>query len=86
MIDGCAAWTEFGWVGKTIQLGNATVRVTKRTVRCAATRINPLTAVSDLDVPELLSAHFPEHGPYVGIYAIVVSAGTVSAGDVVGQV
>eukprot|EP00729_Bicosta_minor_P019547 gene19547-34203_t len=84
LITDCPAWSEFEWVGKTIHLGTATVKVTKRTVRCDATKVNPKTAVADLDVPALLSKHFPQHGPYVGVYAIVVTAGNVTAGDVVG--
>jgi MOSC domain-containing protein YiiM len=32
-------------------------------------------------VPELLRKHFPEHGPYLGIYAQVVKAGTIRCGD-----
>lgn len=81
LIEGMPAWSEFGWVGKTIRLGTATLRVTKRTVRCAATKVNPATAVADLDTPALLQKHFPEHGPYVGVYAIVVSGGSVADGD-----
>ena len=39
-----------------------------------------------LDLPRLLTEHFPEHGPYLGVYAQVVAAGRVSLGDVVTDV
>ena len=32
-------------------------------------------------VPELIQRLFPEHGPYLGVYAQVVGAGTVEVGD-----
>ena len=32
-------------------------------------------------VPGLLQKHFPEHGPYLGVYAQVVSGGTIRPGD-----
>ena len=38
---------------------------------------------ADLDIPGLLSTHFPEHGPYLGVYAQVVEGGRVRLGDAV---
>ena len=37
-------------------------------------------------MPGLLQQYFPEHGPYLGVYAQVVSGGTVRSGDPVGHV
>ena len=39
--------------------------------------------VSDgtIDVPAALIEHFPEHGPYLGVYAQVRGEGDVSVGD-----
>jgi MOSC domain-containing protein YiiM len=34
-----------------------------------------------LDIPELLIKHFPEHGPYLGVYAVVDAPGKLSTGD-----
>jgi hypothetical protein len=34
-----------------------------------------------LNVPGLLSTHFPEHGPFLGIYARVISGGVARVGS-----
>ena len=91
VISGVPAWQEFDWVGSTIRVGGATLEVLKRTVRCEAINVDGregsgnglrnLPATRRLDVPGLLSKHFPEHGPYLGIYARVVEAGSVRVGD-----
>eukprot|EP00656_Telonema_subtile_P035885 TRINITY_DN39836_c0_g1_i1.p1 TRINITY_DN39836_c0_g1~~TRINITY_DN39836_c0_g1_i1.p1 ORF type:complete len:310 (-),score=49.47 TRINITY_DN39836_c0_g1_i1:56-985(-) len=81
VVDGFPAWREFSWVGHEISLGSARLRVTKRTVRCVATTVNPVTAQQDCDPVHLLQKHFPEHGPFLGVYAVVVAGGTVSTGD-----
>ena len=53
------------------------LRIVSRTVRCAGVGVDPLmppgaTIGNDaLDIPKLLAKHFPEHGPYLGVYAIV---------------
>jgi hypothetical protein len=38
--SGPPAWEEFNWVGRTIQIGDATLQVEKRTVRCDATNVD----------------------------------------------
>lgn len=79
--DELPPWAEFEWVGRRICAGDAWLRVTKRTVRCDATKTNPETAVDDIDVPKLLHEHFPEHGPYLGVYAVVERGGEIGEGD-----
>ena len=66
-------------------VGDATLRVISRTVRCEGMNVDARhgTGEIDLDVPGLLSKHFPEHGPYLGVYAQVVASGRVSVGDAV---
>jgi uncharacterized protein YcbX len=86
IVDGLPPWREFDWVGRTVRLGGARLNVIKRTVRCAGVNVDPRDergAREDLDIPALLTAHFPQHGPYLGVYAQVVSAGEVCVGDVV---
>lgn len=78
-FTGAAPWTEFGWVGHELQLGTARLRVTKRTVRCAAIEVNPRTAERDADpVRELRRLY--GHAD-LGIHAEVVEAGRIAPGD-----
>ena len=92
-------FAEFGWVGGTVRIGeHVTLRVIKRTVRCDAVTLWAPDADGDLpksalpasgdhggyvDVPELLTKHFPQHGPYLGVYAQVETTGTICTGDAV---
>ena len=48
-FSGAPAWAENDWVGRTLQLGGAVLRVTKRIARCPATEVNPLTGERDAD-------------------------------------
>ena len=61
----------------------ARVRAAALTVRCAGVNVDARAGSgrADLDIPALLTRHFPQHGPYLGIYAQVVSAGEVRIGD-----
>ena len=83
VTGGLPAWAEFGWVGRRLTLGEATLRVIQRTVRCDGVNADARHAsgVVDVDVPALLTRHFPEHGPYLGVYAQVISGGTIRVGD-----
>jgi hypothetical protein len=46
------------------------VKVLTKTVRCEGIGIDPLHPSSGkLDIPKLLSKNYPEHGPYLGVYA-----------------
>ena len=81
-IAGLPAWEEFGMVGGEIAIGGARLKVLSRTVRCDATRVDySHPDEPEADVPALLQRHFPEHGPFLGIYAQVLQAGPVKVGD-----
>ena len=44
--------------------------------------VDPLNLdLPELDIPGLLVKHFPEHGPYLGVYAVVESGGGLGMGD-----
>jgi len=80
-FTGAPAWQEFEWVGRTLQVGGATLRVTKRTVRCPATEVNPLTAERDADpIGELRTLY--GHAD-LGIHATVVEGGRFALGDAI---
>lgn len=78
-VAGGAAFDEFGWLGREIALGGAVVRPFARIPRCAATSVNPETAERDVTVPKALKQHFGHVD--MGVYAEVVRAGRVAAGD-----
>ena len=100
VVDNLEPWAEFDLVGKTMELVPITttkkldytvpttplkIRIVSRTVRCAGVGIDPLHPEQGvLDIPQLLMEHYPEHGPYFGVYAVVEQnscGGTISVGD-----
>ncbi|MDD9876851.1 MAG: MOSC domain-containing protein [Magnetovibrio sp.] len=78
-IEGTAPWHEFEWIDKQITIGGATLTVTARIDRCAATNVNPATAERDLNIPKALQMGY-RHVDF-GVYARVDQAGTVKPGD-----
>ena len=84
IIDELHAWSEFDLVGKTIQVGDATLEIFKRTERCAATNVNPETGIRDMKIPTFLSRMLG-HTDF-GVYARVVSGGKVQPGSAVAPV
>lgn len=78
-FSGAPAWAEFGWVGRRIELGGATLTVTKRIPRCAATQVNPVTAQRDCDPVAALRDGFGHVD--LGVYARVDEGGRVAVGD-----
>ena len=66
-------------MGREIQVGGATLRVSKRIMRCAATEVNPETTQRDADpVAELRRLY--GHAD-LGIHAEVVAGGRFAVGD-----
>jgi uncharacterized protein YcbX len=76
---GASAWDEHGWLGSEIAIGGARLRIIAPIVRCAATAVNPATAVRDLNIPAILQREFGHN--HMGVYGEVVSGGTVGLGD-----
>ena len=66
-------------MGQTIQVGGALLRVTKRIVRCAATQVNPETAVRDADPVQELQRLYGHSD--LGIHAEVIEGGRFALGD-----
>ena len=79
-IDGLAPWEEFGWIGRTIRVGGATLRVTERIGRCKATMANPETGRRDADTLAALATW--GHKDF-GVYAEVIEGGRIAVGDTV---
>ena len=80
-MEGTEPWEEFSWIGKTLTIGTARLRVLSRTVRCAATQVNPATAERDLNVPKALQRAFGHVD--MGVYAEVIEDGNVALGNVI---
>ena len=93
-VEGWPAWSELDLVGKELAISGfppplagegqgggipARLKIVKRIVRCAATNVDPLTGLRDLNIPKALM-HALGHGD-CGIYAEVVGAGEIAAGD-----
>eukprot|EP01062_Namystynia_karyoxenos_P032571 TRINITY_DN24029_c0_g2_i1.p1 TRINITY_DN24029_c0_g2~~TRINITY_DN24029_c0_g2_i1.p1 ORF type:complete len:312 (+),score=67.50 TRINITY_DN24029_c0_g2_i1:76-1011(+) len=74
-------WVEFEWVGRRVRIGSCVIEVVCRSVRCPAVNFNPDTGEEDCEVTTELPRLFPQHGPYLGVYARVVGAGTFRSGD-----
>jgi len=87
VVDGLEAWGEFDFVGRTLRVvseedAGMEMDVLSTTVRCAGIGIDPLDPQSGtLDMPVLLAKHFPQYGPYLGVYATVRTKGTLQLGD-----
>lgn len=79
LLDGMPAWSEFDLLGREVRIGEVTLKVYKRTQRCAATNVDPKTAQRDMAIPELLATSFG-HSDF-GVYATVENSGAVHVGD-----
>jgi uncharacterized protein len=89
VVKGWEPWSEFDWIGKSLQIQSATtkgtmkLKILSKTVRCDGVSVDPLDPETVLDIPKLLTKHFPEHGPYLGVYAVIEDPGEISLGDTV---
>jgi len=80
-VEGWPAWAENEWSGRELMVGWARAMVFKPIVRCAATEVDPTTAVRDLEVVKAL---FDNYGHmFCGIYIQMTSTGRVGLGDAV---
>jgi len=80
-FSGAAAWSENDWIGQELVVGSARLRVTKRTVRCPATEVNPQTAQRDADPVAELRAYYGHAD--LGIHAEVIESGKIAMGDAI---
>lgn len=80
LVDGLGPWAEFDLVGHVLET-SAGVRLKpiKRIQRCAATNVDPQSAIRDLDIPRTLMERLGHMD--CGIYAEVLTGGTLAEGD-----
>ena len=78
-VDGLAAWEEFNWIDRIV--GNSEIELTgiDRTVRCAATEVDPETGARNLNLPQQLFKHY-NHAD-CGIYLEVTKGGILASGS-----
>lgn len=81
VIDGPPPFAEFDWVDNQQSLltpdGRGRLRALNRTVRCQGISLDPFDPVhgsKEIDIPGLLTKHFPDTGPFLGIYASIDQA------------
>lgn len=80
-VEGLAPWAELDWIGRTISIGGATLKIMKRIKRCAATNVDPVTAARDMNIPRSLQDAFGHVD--CGVYAEVIAGGPLAIGDAV---
>lgn len=80
-IDGAEPWAEAAWLDRELRIGEVRFRAVMRTPRCAATGVNPLTAIRDMTIPATMMERYGHRD--LGIYLEVVADGTVGIGDTV---
>lgn len=72
-------FAEDGWVGRRLRLGpKAEILVTGRDPRCKMITIDPDTGLAN---PEVIRRVSKDHGGTAGVYAAVVTEGTIRPGD-----
>ena len=81
MVSGWPAWHEFELMDRVISIGDVRLKIVKRIVRCAATNVDPDTAVRDMTIPKTLMDTYGH--PDLGVYAEVIEGGTIVEGDAI---
>ncbi len=78
-IGGAEPFEEDGWIGRSVQVGDAVVAVRAACVRCVTTNRDPADGITDFNT---MRALFKQRGRVeLGIYADVVRPGAVRVGD-----
>ena len=80
LVEGLAPWAELEMVGRVLEAPSGLrLKLTQRTVRCAATNVDPVSGVRDLDIPWAIDAHLGHRD--CGVYAEVIAGGMLAVGD-----
>ena len=84
-VDGIPAYAEDQWVGRTVRIGGAVVRVEGNVGRCAVTTHDPDTGRPSFDTLRFLNetrGHLASTEPLpFGVWTEVVTPGPVAVGD-----
>jgi uncharacterized protein YcbX len=80
-LESGAAFDELRWVGRILRVGDtARIAVTEVDQRCVMITLDPASAKPS---PAILRCVAQQHGQCAGVYATVLTAGEVRAGDTV---
>jgi uncharacterized protein YcbX len=84
-VDGVAAHTEDGWVGRPLAVGGAVVAPLGHVGRCVVTKRDPDSGEADLDTLRALASYRSESETTeplaCGVYGTVLQPGAVRLGD-----
>lgn len=80
VLEADGMFPEDEWVGATLEIGSARIRVDRRDERCVVVNVDPESGRRDLAV---LSAIARERQACLGAYASTVSPGLIKLGDTV---
>jgi uncharacterized protein YcbX len=83
-VAGTAPHEEDEWLGRSVRIGAAVVRVTKQDARCRMTTRNPETGMRDFDTLKAIESYRGVRGRKAidfGVYADVEQPGRVRVGD-----
>jgi uncharacterized protein YcbX len=75
---GTGAETEDGWLGRTLRIGSAELRVSKPTKRCAIVQRPQPGLARDVALARTL---IHDYGNVLGVYATVATPGRITLGD-----
>ncbi len=80
MVEGLAPWAEFDLVGRELAAPSGLrLKVTKRIDRCAATNVDPVSGIRDLQIPKALMSAFGHID--CGVYCEIVTGGRLAEGE-----
>jgi uncharacterized protein YcbX len=79
-VSGLEAFEEFDLVGRVLRIGpGVRVEITHRIDRCAATDVDPVSGLRDLNLVATLERAYGHHD--CGVYARVLTGGTIAPGQ-----
>jgi uncharacterized protein YcbX len=85
-MTGTGAWSEHGWGGRHLTIGEAGLRVIAPVPRCVVTTRNPDSGATDARVLHALARLRGKHDLTFGVWCDVLRPGRIRVGDTVEQV
>jgi uncharacterized protein YcbX len=78
-LEGVAPWAELGWIGRSVAIGGAVLKIEERITRCTATMADPETGAPAGDTLATLQSNYGHQD--FGVYARVLHSGPIAIGD-----